>query len=143
MEGYWSPINSGNYIGVEPNKWLVDEGIANEIDSDLVKIKKPIFSYEDSLIAFNEPLELDVATAQSIFSHTGTDLLKEWLLQISLHLKDDGALLATFLKAEKDFDGEGWVYPNCVRFKPDTVSKSATECGLNFKVLNRSHPGQT
>src|SRR5687768_14538688 len=35
-------LNEGLYVGVEPNKWLVDDGIANEIGMDQVRIKQPI-----------------------------------------------------------------------------------------------------
>ena len=46
-------LNQKNYFGVEPNKWLVEDGIANEIGKDLVKIKKPTFSFHTSMDEFN------------------------------------------------------------------------------------------
>lgn len=39
-------LNRGKYIGVEPNKWLVSEGIKNEVGKDLVRIKKPHFFFQ-------------------------------------------------------------------------------------------------
>jgi len=90
-------LDPGNYIGVEPNKWLVEDGIANEIGRDMLKIKKPTFSFRTSLEEFHNPLNLDYALAQSIFSHCGMDLIKGWLTQVSFHLKDNGALIAETL----------------------------------------------
>jgi cyclopropane fatty-acyl-phospholipid synthase-like methyltransferase len=136
-------LNSGNYFGVEPNKWLVDEGIKNEIGRDLVKIKDPTFSFCTSMGEFKKSLNLDYAIAQSIFSHCGKDLIKGWLSQVSLHLKDNGALVATFLVDDKDYDGHGWIYPGCVNYKPETMVEIASEFNLDFDVLNWAHPNQT
>lgn len=136
-------LNPQNYFGVEPNKWLVDEGIQNELGRDLVKIKEPTFSFHASLIEFKNPLDLDYAVAQSIFSHCGEDLIKGWLSQVSFHLKDSGALLATFLIGKEDFSEDGWVYPECVHYKPETISEIASEFALEFDVLDWAHPRQT
>jgi SAM-dependent methyltransferase len=136
-------LNPGNYFGVEPNKWLVDDGITNELGRDLIKIKDPTFSFGTSLEEFEKPLDLDFAIAQSIFSHCGKDLIKGWLSQVSFHLKDDGALVATFLIADKDYDGCGWIYPGCVNYNTDTMAEIASECDLQFDVLDWTHPRQT
>lgn len=136
-------LNKGNYIGIEPNKWLVDDGINYEIGKDLVKIKKPTFSYSDSMKDFNKPLHIDYAFAQSIFSHTGLDLLDKWLSEVSYHLKEDGILFATLVIDNKDSNDEGWVYPGCVKFTPNTVARIASKHGFNFQLLNWFHPRQS
>jgi len=136
-------LNPGNYFGIEPNKWLVEDGIENETGRDLLTIKKPTFSFRSSMEEFNSPLNLDFAIAQSIFSHCGKDLIKAWLSQVSFHLKDSGALLATFIVDNKDYDGDGWVYPGCVGFKPETLSEIASDFDLDFDVLDWAHPRQT
>ncbi len=136
-------LNRGNYIGIEPNKWLIDDGVKNEIGEDLVQIKKPLFSYSDSLKEFKQPLDLDFAFAQSIFSHTGLDLLEKWMSEVSCHLKEDGVLLATFLIDDKDSQETGWVYPCCVKFIPETIAQIATKHGLHFQLLNWFHPRQS
>jgi hypothetical protein len=136
-------LNQGNYFGVEPNEWLVNDGIENEVGKDLVRIKKPTFSFCASMEEFKEPLSLDFAIAQSIFSHCGKDLIKGWLSQLSFHLKDDGALLATFLIDDKDYDGKGWVYPGCVAYQPETMEEIASAVNLDFTLIDWSHPRQT
>ena len=77
---------------------------------------------------------------QSIFSHCGIDLIKGWLSQISFHLNDNGALLATFLIDDKDFDGSGWIYPGCVNYRPETMADIASDFNLDFEVLDWAHP---
>ena len=137
-------LNPRNYFGVEPNKWLVDDGIENEIGRDLLKIKKPTFSFRTSMEEFKDSLNLDFAVAQSIFSHCGKDVIKGWLSQVSLHLKDNGALVATFIADDKkDFDGHGWVYPKCVSYKSETLAEIASAFDLDFDVLDWAHPRQT
>jgi SAM-dependent methyltransferase len=135
-------LNPGNYIGVDPNRWLINDGILNEIGEDLVKIKKPRFSFYPSLAEFKSPLNLDYAVAQSIFSHCSKKLIKNWLVQISHHLSEQGALFATFLVDSEDFRGDGWVYPNCVKYLPTTIETLACESGLNFEMIDWKHPRQ-
>jgi SAM-dependent methyltransferase len=134
-------LNPKNYIGVEPNKWLIDDGIAHEVGQDQVRIKQPTFLIGASIPELPETLGIDYAFAQSIFSHCGVDLIQGWLAQTALHLKDSGALLATFIHGEKDFDGSGWVYPGCVEFTSATMSNLARAAGLKFKILPWAHPG--
>jgi cyclopropane fatty-acyl-phospholipid synthase-like methyltransferase len=136
-------LNRGNYVGVEPNRWLVEDGIENETGRDLVRIKAPVFSFRASLEEFREPLGIDYAVAQSIFSHCGKDLIKTWLSQVSLHLNDTGALFATFLPDKEDSAASGWVYPGCVNYRAGTMAELAAESGLAFDVLDWAHPRQT
>jgi cyclopropane fatty-acyl-phospholipid synthase-like methyltransferase len=132
----------GNYFGVEPNRWLVQDGIRKEIGRDLVRLKRPTFSYAADLKAFTTPLQIDYAFAQSIFSHCGRDLVESWLAGITQHLKDTGVLFATFLTDEKDFAGSGWIYPGTVAFRPDTLKAIAAQFGLGFELIEWEHPGQ-
>ena len=136
-------LNPGHYFGVEPNRWLVEEGIEHEIGRDLVRIKAPVFSFQASLEEFKNPLQLDFAVAQSVFSHCGKDLINGWLAQVAAHLSDRGALLATFLPDEQDHEGEGWVYPGCVKYQPATMAAMASASGLSLTVLDWAHPRQT
>lgn len=137
-------LNRGHYFGIEPNAWLVEEGVRREIGEALLQIKRPKFFYSDSpetLILAKA--SIDFALAQSIFSHCGLDLTSRWLSGISQLLTPGGALLATFLPSEKDSPVAGWIYPNCVSFRPDTLGRVATEANLSFEVLDWKHPRQT
>jgi len=56
-------LNVGNYVGIEPNKWLVDDGIQREIGQDQIRIKQPQFYFSDSAIDLPSDERFDFAIA--------------------------------------------------------------------------------
>src|SRR3989337_118664 len=56
-------LNVGNYVGIEPNKWLVDDGIQREIGQDQIRIKQPQFYFSDSAIDLAPDERFDFAIA--------------------------------------------------------------------------------
>jgi choline-sulfatase len=137
-------LNQGNYFGVEPNEWLVQAGIRCEVGEDLIRIKRPKFFFTDSPAILKEigPV-LNFAVAQSIFSHCGPDLIPPWLEAVANVLRRDGALAATFLIGDTDNAKAGWIYPDCVRYRAETLSAMAADAHLRFKPLDWRHPAQT
>ena len=85
----------------------------------------------------------DFVLAQSIFSHCGLDLIKNWLSAISRSLAQNGALIATFLIGEEDSRKMGWIYPECVNYRPATLERAAADINLRFQILDWKHPRQT
>ncbi len=118
-------LNAGGYVGIEPNRWLVEEGITKELGSSLLEIKRPAFHFSDSAKDLNAPARFDFAVAQSIFSHTGPDLLRDWLGRVANLMKPAGALAATFLIGEADPTQSGWIYPDCVYYRSGTMERWA------------------
>ena len=136
-------LNKGKYFGIEPNEWLVEEGIKKEVGESLIRIKAPHFAFvasPDNLA--DKQCAFDFALAQSIFSHCGLGLIAQWLYGISRSLRDTGALVATFLPDDKDSELKGWVYPDCVKYKPGTIINLATQAGFQCEVLDWKHPRQ-
>jgi hypothetical protein len=136
-------LNSGNYVGLEPNRWLIEDGLRYEIGSSIVELRQPIFIYDTVLGASASELRFDYAIAQSIFSHTAPDLLERWIQDISCCLNESGICFATVLEGEEECHGTGWIYPECVQYRMDTVAAMARHYGLEFEVLNWHHPRQT
>jgi cyclopropane fatty-acyl-phospholipid synthase-like methyltransferase len=137
-------LNRGKYFGIEPNTWLVEQGIKRELGETLVQIKRPTFFFTESPDAVTgAEISFDFVVAQSIFSHCGLDLIRAWLSAISRSLAQDGALVATFLPAEEDSPRSGWIYPECVNYRPATLERAAAEANLRFEILDWKHPRQT
>lgn len=44
-------LKIGHYFGIDPEKWLIEEAIRKELGIDLIRIKKPTFSYDENLPA--------------------------------------------------------------------------------------------
>jgi SAM-dependent methyltransferase len=135
-------LNAGNYYGLEPNAWLVDEGLAQELGQDILPIKAPHFAFDRSSTAFGQTNFIDFALAQSIFSHCGLDFLTQHLREIHQALTPSGALLATFVTGEVDSVQSGWIYPGCVEYTPQRMAQAAQECGYEFHLLDWLHPRQ-
>jgi cyclopropane fatty-acyl-phospholipid synthase-like methyltransferase len=137
-------LNRGKYFAIEPNEWLVDEGIRRELGESLVQIKRPTFFFSDSPDTIAQAkIAFDFAVAQSIFSHCGLDMIKGWLSAISRSLAQNGALVATFLIGEEDSAQTGWIYPDCVNYRPATLERAAKDVDLRFEILDWKHPRQT
>ncbi|HEY4256130.1 MAG TPA: class I SAM-dependent methyltransferase [Candidatus Udaeobacter sp.] len=137
-------LNRGKYFGVEPHEWLVKAGIKCELGEAIVQIKRPTFLFSDSPQTIAKAkVSFDFALAQSIFSHCGLDMISGWLSAISRLLADNGALIATFLPGDEDSVRTGWVYPDCVNYRPATLERAAAEANLRFEILDWKHPRQT
>jgi SAM-dependent methyltransferase len=137
-------LNRGKYFGAEPNEWLVAEGIRRELGETLVQIKRPTFFFSDSPETVAQAnIAFDFALAQSIFSHCGLNLIKGWLSAVSRSLSDNGAFVATFLIGEEDCTKTGWIYPECVNYRPTTLERAAKDVNLRFEILDWKHPRQT
>lgn len=135
-------LNAGHYVGIEPNRWLVEEGIARETGADQVRIKRPRFHFATSARALPDEERFDYAVAQSIFSHCDLDLIAGWLADAGTRLKTGGALAATFLPSRTRSPDRGWVYPRCTSHPPDTIAALARAAGLSMHLLDWRHPRQ-
>ena len=135
-------LDSGNYYGQEPNQWLIDEGIRNELGDDIIKIKKPMFSNRDDFtIDFKE--RFDFIVARSVFSHTNLELTKKGLASIYNSLAENGLAAVAIIEGD-DYKGtETWVYPGCTTFSSNTVSAVFDEIGCEWRRLYWFHPAQT
>ena len=136
-------LDSQNYIGVEPNRTILDDGIVNEIGTDFLKLKKPILINDSTLKNHTSgPIDADFIFAQSIFSHCGLDLIDNWLSEVAEHLSNSGVFVATFHVSDSDYDKTGWVYPGSVAYQISTIQSLAKKNSLNFRMLDWSHPRQ-
>jgi hypothetical protein len=61
----------GRYFGIEPNRWLVEDGLDRELGRDIVRVKQPTFSEVDDFRLTVFGRRFDYILAQSIFSHAG------------------------------------------------------------------------
>ena len=138
-------LNKQNYFGIEPNKWLIEDGIKHEIGNELIEIKTPSFEYNSdfNLQIFNE--KFDFIMAQSIFSHASENHIRICCKNIYEVMHENSIFFATYLKGNENYSGEEWVYPQGVRYIPTYIHSIIESCNLKCEELTSwIHPnGQT
>jgi len=141
----------GHYFGIEPNKWLVDDGIKHELGGPgIVKAKKPTFSYDENftLTTFNQ--KFDYLLAQSIFSHACERQIRRCLSQAREVMKPTSIFAATYFDSSDpraksrqegpNFKGDEWTYPSCVFYTLEHIKELAEEQGLTCELIDWKHP---
>jgi hypothetical protein len=135
-------LNRCGYTGLEPNAWLIDEGIKEHLGRDVVDVKAPTFISNESFdLSGLEPF--DFILAQSIASHTGPDMTRSLLASVSAGLKSSGLAAITFIHGRNDRTEDGWEYPGIVRYRRQTIARWVSAAGLSGGPIPWYHPRQT
>ena len=139
-------LQPGNYHGLEPNRWLIEDAIERELGRDLIRLKRPVFNHNEDFVADAFGVTFDFILAQSIFSHAGPEIIAIVLKNFARCLADWGLVLATFVHPGPDSGEEqacsGWIYPGCYCYRPDTILGMIRSAGLFGALLPWFHPRQ-
>lgn len=132
----------GRYFGIEPEAWLLDEGIKHELGDDVIAIKRPTFSTTPrfDLSAFEQ--EFDFLLAQSIFSHASPAQIQRCLSEARRVMHSESLFAATFVPGTDDYRGEDWLYPGCVTYNSGYMAATARQAGLESLEIDWPHPSQ-
>jgi len=137
----------GNYHGIEPNTWLIEDAVAREIGQDQIRLKRPAFRANTDFSSDGFGVAFDFILAQSVFSHAGADLIAHALSGFRRNLVPGGLVLATFIQVERsafpEFSGGGWNYPNVVAYREATIARLIREAGFSGTSMPWFHPRQT
>lgn len=140
-------LQRGNYHGLEPNSWLVEDAIKRQVGSDQVAIKWPHFHAFSDFRADRCGGDFDFIVAQSIFSHAGRDVIDFALAGFARALALTGLALATFVHPGQggivQSGGSGWVYPDSVAHAPADIAAMIAGARLFGRALPWFHPRQT
>jgi SAM-dependent methyltransferase len=133
-------LNAGNYCGIEPEQWLVQDAIEHEVGNDLIRLKRPTFKYQRDfpLTAFGQ--KFDFIMAQSIFSHAAPDQIQRCLSETRKVLSPNGICVATFCRGDSDYQGKEWVYPGAVKFTLTFFLELTRNLELECQPLDWKHP---
>jgi SAM-dependent methyltransferase len=130
----------GRYCGLEPEAWLVDEGIDREVGKDILRVKQPTFihAHDFPLHAFQR--SFDYLLAQSVFSHASEELLRHCLREVRRVMKPSGIFAANFRLGRTTAARASWVYPALVIYAWKDLRRIIHEEGLACVPLDWSHP---
>ena len=123
----------------------MEDAIASEIGADQIKIKQPRFQTNDDFTVNGFGVQFDFIIDQSIFSHCGAELVDRALRNFVGNSSETGLILATFVHVgsmglNQEFSGNGWVYPGCVAYHPDTILVAIRRSNLHGVRLPWFHP---
>lgn len=130
----------GRYYGIEPEEWLVKEGIKYEIGQDLVDLKQPRFSYDRGFNFGVFGIKFDYLLAFSILSHASQTQIRRCFREARQVMHTSSIFACTYHKGDVNYEGEEWVYPGVVPYKTEFFAKMVTDEGLRAQEIDWSAP---
>jgi SAM-dependent methyltransferase len=139
-------LNRRRYVGIEPNRWLLDAALSDRRVRWLVAAKRPAFLERTDFDAGELGRTFDYVLAHSILSHCAHWQLEEFIRNVARVLRPQGRILASIRLADGNAygspgtpDGEDsldahWQYPGVSWFAFDTVERTAAGHGLGVAV---------
>jgi cyclopropane fatty-acyl-phospholipid synthase-like methyltransferase len=136
-------LETGHYVGVDPNEWIRQHAMEKPKVRNLVEEKQARFFTRDDFDASDAGSKFDYIFSHSVLSHAAHWQLDQYLRNASNVLKEDGCILSSIRLAEgNDFGSAGtpdkedsmdeeWVYPGVSWFKKSTIEQSARKLGLS------------
>jgi len=119
------------YFGIEPEVWLIEDGITHEVGRDLQRMKRPVFRHVSDFSAAAFGVPFDFVLAQSILTHVSRTQLERCLEQVSQSLAPEGLFAASFYDdGETMYEGDAWVYPKFASYSVGYVAEKARQYGL-------------
>ncbi|MEF3274000.1 MAG: class I SAM-dependent methyltransferase [Chloroflexus sp.] len=131
---------SGHYFGIEPEPWLIEEGIKHELGDAIIALKKPTFSHNRSfnLEVFNR--KFDFLLAQSIFSHASAAQIRTCVASARKVMEPHAIFVANFVESHVNYEGDEWVYPGGSYYTMNFMRNLIAEEGLACVPIDWPHP---
>ena len=134
------------YFGIDPNRWLISDGVDRELGRSILRLKRPRFSYNADFdcMVFGEGLTFDFVVAQSILTHCGEDLMERLTREAASVLSQSGKFVFSIVEHDDPLHSPnvgGWVYPHCVAYGTRRVKEACARAGLQSRRLPWFHPG--
>ncbi len=137
-------LQADRYFGIDPNKWLIDDGIENELGADIVRIKRPRFDFNCDYNCEVFGTRFDFIMAQSIVTHTGRNYMNALFASVAGSLDDGGLFLFSYIRsddANAELPADGWHYPGCVGYTQPALEQMLAAHGLKSVAVPWFHPG--
>jgi SAM-dependent methyltransferase len=147
--GYWLMriLDPGRYFGIEPNREMLQLGLEEIVEPDVLDRAKPSFDHNDrfDLGVFGD--RFDLMVARSIWTHASRAHIETMLDGVAEHAKPGGVLIASYIEPTEDhpgYLGEDWVGISHASDEPGLVTHSrawiATAAELRGLVVKDHEP---
>lgn len=137
-------LRPGNYFGIEPESWVLEQGKKVHLGEELIKMKKPSFSNDSNftLTVFNR--KFDFLLAHSIFTHAAGHQIVRCLEEARKVMTSESIFAATIDEADYNYEGDEWVYPGIAEYTREYIASLVENADLKCTFMNWPHPwGQT
>jgi len=131
---------SGHYFGIEPEPWLIEEGIKHELGDSIIAIKKPTFAHDQSFNLEVFGKKFDFLLAQSIFSHASAKQIRACIASARKVMEPNAIFVANFVESNVNYQGDNWVYPGGSYYTMDFMQNLIAEQGLACVPIHWPHP---
>lgn len=133
-------LNPGNYVGIEPNRWLLES--VPDSTKYLMEEKKAHFLSVTDFNAAHLGIKFDFILSHSVLSHCADYQADQFIRNSEAVLSPNGKIIATIRLSEgnawgshgcpgqRDSECKEWQYPGVSWFTLETISRKAYRCGL-------------
>jgi SAM-dependent methyltransferase len=146
-------LDPDRYVGVEPNRWLIDEAVKNQLGETMLTIKKPTFD-ANAGFALAHLGHFDFVLVQGVATNTGPSLLPALLASIKQTLAPGGIAAATFIHPDSgdhdavevdlgDVHAPAWRYPGCYCYPRAAITDAVATADLAGEPVGWYHPRHT
>jgi glycosyltransferase involved in cell wall biosynthesis len=134
-------LENGHFVGMDPNKWLIDSALENAAMNEVMVAKGARFLYNDDFDASSLGVMFDFILSHSVISHATRQQFEQFLKNTAAVLAPNGKIVASLRLAEgnqwgsvgnanQDSHHSEWQYPGNTWFKLSTVIEMAAANGL-------------
>lgn len=140
----------GGYVGVDPNAWLINAAIDEQLGRDVLVVKRPVFDHSDDF-SLGHLGRFDYVLAQGIATNTGPQLLRRLLGGIETTLASTGLAAVTIIHpgtgdhsavevSLDDREASDWRYPDCYAYDRSEIAAAIATAGLVGRPIDWFHP---
>lgn len=133
-------LRPGNYFGIEPEDWVLADGINAHLGQELRNMKRPTFSNDRNFTLSTFHRTFDFLVAHSIFTHAAGVQIARCMKEASKVMGPNSIFIATFHEGEKNHQGDEWVYPDCTWYTKPYITGFVEQAGLRCQHVNHPHP---
>ena len=94
-------LEPGHYLGIEKERALIRAGLEHELTPELRRERRPRILHDSRFRFRRFRQQVDMAMAQSLFTHLPPDLIALCLQRLRPSLQPEGVLFATFHEVEQ------------------------------------------
>jgi len=129
-----------HYFGIEPNQWLLEDGIEKELGKQFIGLKQPHFSHDANFTCSVFGQQFDFILAQAIFVHAAPEQIWHCMHEARQCMNPATLFVAKFVEGEHSHEGNDWTYPGAVTYRLSWMKEAANAVGLLCTPIEWFHP---